>query len=189
MRAYWRFAFPTQRLQAGPILAMMPGRSRFCRWQRPRVHLDKNMEPNWSHIGTLAASDYTTAGLLVLLALSLAVLILVLTHLIGPKRLGARKQATYESGMEPIGDTRRRFNVRFYLVAVLFLVFDVEIVFLYPWAVVVSRLRTPEYQSWAQPLLAAGYTPIYLLLAIGLFFLLLLVGLFYEWRRGVFRWN
>lgn len=137
----------------------------------------------------LAQSDFTTVGWLLIVATGIALAILVLTHLIGPKRRGPVKDATYESGMEPIGDTRRRFNVRFYLIAVLFLIFDVEIVFLYPWAILFPRLRGPEHQEWAQPLLDAGYTPAYLLGAIGVFFALLLVGFIYEWRRGVFRWN
>lgn len=137
----------------------------------------------------LAQSDFTTVGWLLIVATGIALAILVLTHLIGPKRRGAVKDATYESGMEPIGDTRRRFNVRFYLIAVLFLIFDVEIVFLYPWAILFPRLRSPEHQAWAQPLLDAGYTPLYMLAAIGVFFALLLVGFIYEWRRGVFKWN
>jgi NADH-quinone oxidoreductase subunit A len=147
------------------------------------------MEPLGSYITALAESDFTTVGILVLVATGMAGAILVLTHLLGPKRVGPRKNATYESGMEPVGDTRRRFSVRFYLIAVLFLVFDVEIVFLYPWAVLFPRLRDAEQQVWAQPLLAAGYSPLYLFLAIGVFFALLLIGLIYEWRRGVFKWN
>ena len=95
----------------------------------------------------LAQSDFTTVGWLLIVATGIALAILVLTHLIGPKRRGPVKDATYESGMEPIGDTRRRFNVRFYLIAVLFLIFDVEIVFLYPWAILFPRLRGPEHQE------------------------------------------
>ena len=147
------------------------------------------MAPLGSQISTLAVSDFTSVGVLALVAVGTAAVILVLTHLIGPKRLGARKQATYESGMEPFGDTRRRFNVRFYLIAVLFLVLDVEVVFLYPWAVLFPRLRMPGQPAWMQALVAAGYSPLFLFLAIGLFFALLLVGLVYEWRRGVFKWN
>jgi NADH-quinone oxidoreductase subunit A len=147
------------------------------------------MDSGWSQLAEDAGRGYATVGLLVLIATGLALVILVLTHLIGPKRVGARKQATYESGMEPIGDARRRFNVRFYIIALLFLVFDVEVVFLYPWAVIAPRMHEPGAQGWAEPLAAAGYTPGFLFAAVALFFALLLIGLVYEWRRGVFKWN
>jgi NADH-quinone oxidoreductase subunit A len=137
-------------------------------------------------------SDFATVVVLVVIATGIAAAILVLTHLLGPRRVGPIKQATYESGMEPMGDTRRRFDVRFYLIAVLFLVFDVEIVFLYPWAVLSSRLHaapgTPDH-PWATQMLRAGYTPGVMLLGSGVFAGLLLVGFVYEWRRGVFKWN
>jgi len=139
----------------------------------------------------VAASEFTPVGLLVLVATGLALVILVLTHWIGPKRSGPVKDATYESGMEPIGDTRRRFSVRFYLIAVLFLVFDVELLFLYPWAVLFPRMGATQGadSAWAQQLTQAGYSPMYVLVGVGVFFVLLLVGLVYEWRRGVFKWN
>ena len=130
--------------------------------------------------------------MLLVVVSALAAAILILAHRIGPRRHGAIKEDTYESGMEPIGDTRRRFNVRFYLVAVLYLVFAVEIVFLYPWAVLFPRLtaaaNAPEPHA-ARRLLEAGGTPTALLLAAGVFLALLLVGFVYEWRRGVFKWN
>ena len=64
-----------------------------------------------------------------------AVTNLVLTHILGPKKKTAVKQMPYESGMDPVGDARQPFDVKFYLVAILFLVFDVELLFLYPWSV------------------------------------------------------
>ncbi len=139
----------------------------------------------------LAASDYTTVAILITVAVGLALGILVFTHLIGPRRWGQVKHSTYESGMEPFMDTRRRFNVRFYLIAVLFLIFDVELIFLYPWAVLYSRMQAGESDQteWGQALAAAGYTPVFMLVAIGVFFALLLVGFVYEWRKGVFKWN
>ena len=138
---------------------------------------------------SLAQSDFTTVAWLILVAVVLALTILVLTHLLGPRRTGKTKQDTYESGMEPFGDTRRRFSVRFYLIAVLFLIFDVEVVFLYPWAVLYPRLRAAQDQAWAQPLVEAGYTPAYWFGITGVFFVLLLVGFVYEWRKGLFKWN
>ena len=68
-------------------------------------------------------------------ALVVAVALLVVGNLVGPQRASAVKQMPYESGMDPIHDTRRRFDVRFHLVAISFLIFDVELLFLYPWAV------------------------------------------------------
>ncbi len=147
------------------------------------------MDSGWSQLAEDGGSSFATVGLLILVATGIALAILALTHIIGPKRVGARKQATYESGMAPIGDARRRFNVRFYIIALLFLVFDVEVVFLYPWAVMAPRMRDAAEQSWAEPLAAAGYPPGFLFAAVALFFVLLLVGLVYEWRRGVFKWN
>lgn len=149
------------------------------------------MEPIGYGFG-LAASDFSSVAILLLVAAGLVVAILVLTHLIGPRRVGAVKHDTYESGMEPVGDTRRRFGVRFYLIAVLFLIFDVELIFLYPWAVLFPRMRadadTEQYAS-VKAMVEAGYTPAVTGLAVGVFFALLLVGFVYEWRRGVFKWN
>lgn len=137
----------------------------------------------------LAAATYFPLAILFAVAIGLALFILVASHLVGPRRSGPIKSSTYESGMDPVGDTRRRFHVRFYLIAVLFLVFDVEVLFLYPWAVLAPRLRAETDGEWAQALTRAGFTPGFLLAAIGVFFALLLVGLIYEWRRGVFKWN
>ena len=136
-------------------------------------------------------SDYSIVVVVVLIVIVMALAILALTHLIGPKRVGAIKHSTYESGVDPTGDARRRFNVRFYLVAVLFLVFDVEIVFLYPWAVLFPRLKAeagPDHE-WAAGLAESGYNPAFFAVAIAIFFGLLAVGFIYEWRRGVFKWD
>ncbi len=140
----------------------------------------------------LAASDYTTVVILVLTATVIGLGILIASRIVGPRRIGPAKHSTYESGMEPIGDTRRRFNVRFYLVAVLFLVFDVELLFFYPWAVLfpqVAGSAATEPSPVVQQATAAGYGAAHLLIGMGVFFALLLVGFVYEWRRGVFKWN
>ncbi len=149
------------------------------------------MERDWSHL-TFAATEFTNVAVLLAVSIGIAAAILVLTHLLGPRHRGPVKEGTYESGMEPIGDTRRRFNVRFYLVAVLFLLCDVELVFLYPWALLFPRAAggaDAAHAAWAQGLADAGYGPLYLLGAGGAFLVLLLLGLVYEWRRGVFRWT
>lgn len=138
-----------------------------------------------------AISNYGIVVILILAVMGIAAVILLLTYLIGPKRSGPIKQSVYESGVDPTGDARRRFNVRFYLVAVLFLVFDVEIVFLYPWAVLFPRLRSGAAadQPWASGLAADNFTPAFFAVGIGIFFLLLTIGFVYEWRKGVFRWD
>lgn len=140
----------------------------------------------------LAASEYVPVAILVAIAVGLALFILVASALVGPRRIGPRKHATYESGMEPIGDTRRRFGVKFYLVAVLFLIFDVELIFLYPWAVLFPRVSAAADGApgpTVEAMLDAGYSTGFMLAAMGVFFALLLVGFWYEWRRGVFKWN
>jgi NADH-quinone oxidoreductase subunit A len=144
--------------------------------------------------------QYALVAISIAIAVGLAATILILTHLIGPKRFGARKHATYEAGVEPIGDTRRRFNVRFYLVAVLFLVFDVEIVFLYPWAVLLRDVKAaglapgaaavaPSDALAISTMVGQGYDLTYVVGVAAAFLILLAVGFVYEWRRGIFRWQ
>ncbi len=140
----------------------------------------------------LAVAEYVPVTFLIGLAAVTVAGILLASQLINPRRRGPTKDMPYESGMDPVGDARRRFSVRFYLVAVLFLIFDVEVVFLLPWAMLLPRLRGPETgdeQVWAETMTSAGYTPGFLLAGIGIFFVLLLVGFWYEWRKGVFKWN
>ena len=110
-------------------------------------------------------------------AVALAVAMLVVGRLLGPKRRSAVKEMPYESGMDPLHDTRRRFDVRFHLVAIAFLVFDVELLFLYPWAV---ASRTEGVFDGSREIVFGGFV---------VFFLLLLVGYLYDWRKGVFRWR
>ena len=81
-------------------------------------------------------SSWLPVVLLIVIGIGFAAGNIILSIILGPRRTGPGKAITYESGMVPIGDTRKRFNVRFYLVAMIFLVFDVEIVFFYPWATV-----------------------------------------------------
>jgi NADH-quinone oxidoreductase subunit A len=114
--------------------------------------------------------------LLLLIGIGFAVGNLVISLLVGPSRTGPGKEATYESGMVPVGDTRRRFNVRFYIVAMIFLVFDVEIVFMYPWATIFA----PKANS------AIGGM---LLVEMVIFVAILLLAYVYAWGKGVFRWD
>ena len=91
--------------------------------------------------------------------------------LVAPRRPSPEKEAPYECGMPPVGDARDRHPVKFYLVAMIFLLFDIEIAFLYPWALAVRELR---------------WTGFFQLIV---FFLILLAGYVYVWRKGVFDWG
>ena len=103
---------------------------------------------------------------------------IVASLLIGPGRTGPGKETPYESGMNPIGDTRRRFNVRFYIVAMIYLVFDVGIVFLFPW--------TSVFANFVHTQPARGGM---LLVQMLIFVLILMVAYTYAWRKGVFKWD
>lgn len=82
------------------------------------------------------ATEFTPIFVFILLAIfGIAAVMVILSHLLGPRKNTAVKQMPYESGMDPIGDARQRFDVRYYLVAIAFLLFDVELLYLYPWAV------------------------------------------------------
>jgi NADH-quinone oxidoreductase subunit A len=115
--------------------------------------------------------------LLIVIAIGFAVVNIAASIIVGPSRSGPGKEETYESGMVPVGDTRKRFNVRFYIVAMIFLVFDVEIVFFYPWATVFPDA------------VATGNGSGLLLVEIILFVLILLLAYFYAWGKGVFQWD
>jgi len=103
---------------------------------------------------------------------------LILSVVVGPRRTGPGKALTYESGMVPVGDARRRFNVRFYLMAMIFLVFDVEIVFFYPWATLFPAAVVDKASN-------AGT----LLVEMVVFVVILLIAYIYAWAKGVFRWD
>jgi NADH-quinone oxidoreductase subunit A len=127
--------------------------------------------------------------LFIAVATALAVGMLAAGSLIGPRRQSAVKQMPYESGMDPIGDTHRKFDVRFNLVAIAFLVFDVELLFLYPWAV---ASRDAAGIDQAVSLAIAGNIDLTRSLVFGevmVFIALLAAGLVYAWRRGVFQWQ
>lgn len=128
----------------------------------------------------LAAVDvnsYLPVAIIILAAVSFAALNMVLTKIIGPSRRGKTKGIAYESGMNPVGTARKRFNVRFYLIAMVFLVFDVEIVFLYPWATAFPNISpgSPYAAEW--------------LLRILFFLLTTVIAYIYGYRKGVFRFD
>jgi NADH-quinone oxidoreductase subunit A len=114
----------------------------------------------------------------VIVLLGFVVTNLVLARVAGPKKKTAVKQMPYESGMDPVGDARQPFDVKFYLVAILFLVFDVELLFLYPWA-------TSAYVDGGIPIELRGIVFIVMLS----FMSTLIIAYIYAWRKGVFRWR
>ena len=123
--------------------------------------------------------------LFTLFAGAVAVGMYVLGKLVGPARKGQVKDMPYESGMDPIHDTHRRFDVRFHLVAVAFLVFDVELLFLYPWAVASKNPQGVD-AAVAQGLVMDRHI---VFLGVVLFLILLVVGFVYDWKKGLFRWR
>jgi NADH-quinone oxidoreductase subunit A len=120
---------------------------------------------------------YLPIGIVLLMAAVFAVINIGVSQLLGPRRDGAVKGTAYESGMDPFGNARKKFNVRFYVLAMTFLVFDVEIIFLYPWAVTYSQLepRSPEAALFLGRILFFIGTSV--------------VAYIYAWRKGVFRWD
>ena len=110
---------------------------------------------------------------LIFLAVSggLGVLLLALGFPFGPRRPDAEKLSPYECGFEAFEDTRGKFDVRYYLVAILFIIFDLEIAFLFPWAVALDSIGLVG------------------LIAMGVFLLVLVVGFIYEWKKGALEWD
>lgn len=115
----------------------------------------------------------------VLAIIGFVVVTLVLAHAIGPRRKTPVKDMPYESGMDPLGDARQPFSVRFYVVAILFLIFDVELLFLYPWAVsaYVDSGGVPEDLRRT------------VFVVMSVFMTTLAVAYVYAWRKGVFKWR
>lgn len=114
---------------------------------------------------------YFPIGVVLLVAVGQAYLLLTLANTLGPRRPSLVKAAPFECGSEPVGSARDRFGVKFYVVALLFIVFDIEAVFLFPWAVLFTEL------GWA------GYVE------MGIFVFTLVLGLVYVWKKGVIDWN
>jgi NADH-quinone oxidoreductase subunit A len=112
-------------------------------------------------------------SILIMIALGagFALVSVLLSHVLGPRHPTAEKSAPYECGMPPVGDARERQSVKFYLVAMIFLLFDIEVAFLYPWAM---ALRDLGWNGFVE---------------VVLFFALLLAGYMYVWRKGALDWG
>lgn len=124
----------------------------------------------------------------VVIACAVAGGMVLLSALLGPRRYSRTKMAAYECGMVGTGDARQRFSVKFYMVAMLFILFDVEAIFLIPWAVVYRRLPTaiaPALNAAPKDLRARMFGFWEMLVYIGI----VLVGFFYIWKKGVLDWN
>jgi NADH-quinone oxidoreductase subunit A len=142
-------------------------------------------------------SEFTPVFLFVLVAILVAVGMLVTSALVGPRKLTPVKQMPYESGMDPVGDARQRFDVRYYLVAMVFLLFDVEILYLYPWAVGQWSDTTAAAAASASlsPLDSLGPSGIpanfrgLVFIEILVFVAILAAALAYAWKKGVFTWR
>jgi NADH-quinone oxidoreductase subunit A len=116
-------------------------------------------------------AEYLPVLVLFLLAVFISVFVIVGSALLGPRTNNRRKLSPYESGMQPIGAAIRRFPVKFYVVAMLFILFDIEAIFFFPYALVFRQLGT------------------YGLAVIGVFVVLLVAGFAYEWKKGALRWE
>lgn len=130
---------------------------------------------------------YAAIGATFLMVVIIAMGILFVAHVIGPKRHGPVKDSPYESGMPIVMDTERRFHIRFYIVAMLFLLFDVEIIFIWPWALAFYETAVNGSTIPMDDGSAVGKG--FLLVSMGIFFALLLFGLLYEWKKGAFKWD
>jgi NADH-quinone oxidoreductase subunit A len=117
---------------------------------------------------------YIPVLVLMLAAIVIGCVVLAISYLLGPKLPNARKNMPFECGVPPIGDARQRFSVRFYLVAILFLLFDVEAIFFFPWAVVFK-----QYLSINS----------FILVEMAFFVAILLVGYFYVLKKGALEWE
>ena len=116
-------------------------------------------------------AEYVPVLIFLAVAGGIGLLLLALGYVFAPRRPDPEKDSSYECGFEAFEDTRMKFDVRYYLVAILFIVFDLEIAFLFPWAVALDRI---------------GLIGI---AAMGVFLLVLVVGFIYEWKKGALEWD
>jgi NADH-quinone oxidoreductase subunit A len=115
--------------------------------------------------------SYLPLLLMIGFAILIAGFIVGASHLLGQRITGKTKLSTYECGMQTIGPTRMKINVRYYIVAMLFLIFDIEIMFLYPWAVIMGELKLFGFVEML------------------IFVVILFVGYVYIWRKGALEWE
>ena len=114
--------------------------------------------------------DYLPIALMFLVAVGFVLTTMFATHLLGPKRKSAIKLETFECGIESQGNSRQPFSIKYFLIAILFVLFDVEVIFMYPWAVVVKKIGMPA------------------LVEIIIFFFILFMGFLYAHKKGALKW-
>lgn len=114
---------------------------------------------------------YLPILLLVLVAIGFGAVSLIMSSVIGQKKISKLKLQPYESGCDPVGTARERYSIKFYLIAVLFILFDIEAVFLYPWAILYKKLG------------------VFGLIEMGMFIVILFVGYIYVWKKGALEWE
>ncbi len=122
------------------------------------------------------AQDYFPLLLFVVIAIVFSFIAIGFPSLMGPGRKNKQKLEPYESGIIPFHDARRPFPIKYYLVAMLFILFDIEVIFLYPWAGIILPLRD-QYGVWLA------------LIPMGVFLVILVIGLLYEWSKGALDWD
>jgi len=115
--------------------------------------------------------DYLSIILFLIIALGLSVAFIVINFIFSPKKPDPEKLSAYECGFEPFNDSRMEFDVRFYLVAILFIIFDLEIAFLFPWAISLGSIGLLGFCSMM------------------IFLFILTVGFIYEWKKGALEWE
>jgi len=136
------------------------------------------------------STEFTPIFLFVLVAVGIGLSMLVASAVLGPSKITKVKQMPYESGMDPFGDARQRFDVRYYLIAIVFLLFDVELLFLYPWAVAQWSGSAPA--AGGSAVAAAGIPAEFRTMVfweIQVFIVLLAAAFAYAWKKGVFEWR
>jgi len=119
-------------------------------------------------------NDYIPILILLVIAVVFSVVLLLASHIVSPRYKNSIKQTVYESGLPPQMDARVRFPIRFYVVAMMFIIFDVEVIFLYPWAVVYKKFLSGGMFIFWEMIVFLG---------------ILFVGYLYLWKRGAFRWE
>ena len=115
--------------------------------------------------------DYLAVAIFLFISLGLSILFIIINFTFSPKKPDPEKLSTYECGFEPFEDSRMEFDVRFYLVAILFIIFDLEIAFLFPWAISLGNIGLLGFISMM------------------IFLFILTVGFVYEWKKGALDWE
>ena len=121
-------------------------------------------------------NEFIAVALLLLFGILLAAALLILTHVLGPKVFDPSKSMPYECGPDPEGSPRHQYSIHFYLIAIFFILFDIEAVFMYPWAVIYKRFLAGPHGLW-------------IMVDMVIFISILAVGFIYIWRKRALEWD